>query len=77
MHRYRVEKVCTGEVEEVLRSGAPTNQQALNVRCRQLLAGYKVTKAEGVFVPAVQRSPSGKVDYRRARMTAEQRLAPD
>ncbi len=59
-----------------LRSGVPENWDALRVRCRQKLAGYKVPK-DAVFVQAVQRSPSGKADYRWARMTAEQRLAPN
>ena len=57
-----------------LRSGAPRNWDALRVRCRQKLAGYKVPR-EAVFVPAVQRSPTGKADYRWARSTAERGLA--
>lgn len=57
-----------------LRSGAPQNWDTLKARCRQKLAGYKVPK-EAVFVPAVQRSPTGKADYRWARNAAERGFA--
>ena len=50
-------------------AAAPT-LDALQVHAREHLAGYKVPR-DLVVVDAIQRSPSGKPDYRWARSTAE------
>jgi 3-oxocholest-4-en-26-oate---CoA ligase len=49
-----------------LRPGMAASTDALREHCRKTLAGYKVP-ARITFVTQVQRSPSGKADYRWAR----------
>ncbi|MFE0379213.1 acyl-CoA synthetase [Streptomyces inhibens] len=53
-----------------LRSGAaPLDLEGIQVHCRTRLAGYKVPRAV-VFTDRIQRSPSGKADYRWAKAVA-------
>ncbi|MGW6020376.1 acyl-CoA synthetase [Streptomyces sp. NPDC055099] len=53
-----------------LRDGAPPlDLEALQTHCRTHLAGYKIPRAV-VFTDEVQRSPSGKADYRWAKAVA-------
>jgi len=47
----------------------PPGAEELREHCRAHLAGYKLPR-EVVFVDAVQRSPSGKPDYRWAQEVA-------
>ena len=59
-----------------LRPGTAAGPDALREHCRGTLAGYKVP-ATITFVTQVQRSPSGKADYRWARaVLAGQEPAP-
>ncbi|MDX2703261.1 acyl-CoA synthetase [Streptomyces sp. PA03-6a] len=58
-----------------LREGAPAPSLAqIQTHCRARLAGYKVPRSL-VITPLIQRSPSGKADYRWARETAAQGAA--
>lgn len=43
--------------------------------CRQALAGYKIPRTI-VFVPRIRRSPAGKADYRWAKATVAELVAP-
>ncbi|MGW3464408.1 AMP-binding enzyme, partial [Streptomyces olivaceoviridis] len=53
-----------------LRAGAPRPSLAdIQSHCRSRLAGYKVPR-QLVITDAIQRSPSGKADYRWARQVA-------
>jgi fatty-acyl-CoA synthase len=52
-----------------LRSGAVADRKALLAAAEAHIARYKLPKAF-VFVPSIQRSPSGKADYRWAREQA-------
>jgi acyl-CoA synthetase (AMP-forming)/AMP-acid ligase II len=53
-----------------VREGAPEpTLAAIQTHCRTKLAGYKVPR-QLVIAPAIQRSPSGKADYRWARTVA-------
>ncbi|MBW5421828.1 AMP-binding protein [Streptomyces sp. BG9H] len=53
-----------------LRSGAPAlDLEAVQSHCRALLAGYKIPRTV-VFTDHIQRSPSGKADYRWAKAVA-------
>ncbi|MFF9850834.1 acyl-CoA synthetase [Streptomyces litmocidini] len=53
-----------------LRDGAgPLDLESLQAHCRQQLAGYKVPR-QLVLTHRIQRSPSGKADYRWARAVA-------
>ncbi|MFI1618825.1 acyl-CoA synthetase [Streptomyces lydicus] len=53
-----------------LRAGAaPLDLAAIQLHCRTRLAGYKVPRAV-VFTQHIQRSPSGKADYRWAKAVA-------
>ncbi|MFD7614987.1 acyl-CoA synthetase [Streptomyces sp. NPDC059828] len=53
-----------------LREGAGVlDLGAVQAHCRQRLAGYKIPR-QLVIAPAIQRSPSGKADYRWARAVA-------
>ncbi|MFG3115087.1 acyl-CoA synthetase [Streptomyces sp. NPDC048197] len=53
-----------------LRAGSgPLDLAALQAHCRTRLAGYKVPRAV-VFTDRIQRSPSGKADYRWAKAVA-------
>ncbi|WUD76597.1 acyl-CoA synthetase [Streptomyces sp. NBC_00510] len=55
-----------------LREGAPApSLEEIQTHCRARLAGYKVPRSL-VITPVIQRSPSGKADYRWARETAAQ-----
>ena len=56
-----------------LRAGMREDGEAIRAHVRQHLAGYKVPK-DIVFVPAVQRTPAGKADYRWAKGCAEDNL---
>ncbi len=56
-----------------LRAGAAPDEEALVAVCREHLAAYKSPKAF-VFVERVVRAPSGKADYRWARVTASEAL---
>ena len=53
-----------------LREGAAADEQALLAEAERHIARYKLPKAF-VFVDRIQRSPSGKADYRWAKATAE------
>ncbi|MER5885041.1 acyl-CoA synthetase [Streptomyces sp. NPDC001941] len=56
-----------------LREGAaPLDLEALQTHCRTRLAGYKVPR-QLVLTDRIQRSPSGKADYRWARSVATER----
>ncbi|WP_030559034.1 acyl-CoA synthetase [Streptomyces aureocirculatus] len=56
-----------------LRDGAGTvDLSALQTHCRSHLAGYKIPRAV-VFTDHIQRSPSGKADYRWARAVTSSR----
>jgi fatty-acyl-CoA synthase len=57
-----------------LREGARASEDALRDAVREHLAAYKLPKAF-VFVDAIERSPSGKADYRWARARALEALA--
>ncbi|MET9877734.1 acyl-CoA synthetase [Actinacidiphila glaucinigra] len=58
-----------------LREGAPAlSLEELQTHCRARLAGYKVPRSL-VLTPLVQRSPSGKADYRWARTVAAEGAA--
>ncbi|MFE6158159.1 acyl-CoA synthetase [Streptomyces sp. NPDC056486] len=53
-----------------LRDGAPSlDLEAIQTHCRTRLAGYKIPRA-AVFTTEIQRSPSGKADYRWAKSVA-------
>ncbi|MGW7368659.1 acyl-CoA synthetase [Streptomyces sp. NPDC054841] len=53
-----------------LRAGAsPLDLDSVQAHCRTRLAGYKIPR-QLVITPAIQRSPSGKADYRWARAVA-------
>ncbi|MEU6706055.1 acyl-CoA synthetase [Streptomyces wuyuanensis] len=53
-----------------LRQGAPAlDLESVQAHCRGRLAGYKIPR-QLVLAPAIQRSPSGKADYRWARAVA-------
>ncbi|MFG3308132.1 acyl-CoA synthetase [Streptomyces wuyuanensis] len=53
-----------------LRQGAPAlDLESVQAHCRSRLAGYKIPR-QLVLAPAIQRSPSGKADYRWARAVA-------
>ncbi|MFC5805266.1 acyl-CoA synthetase [Streptomyces formicae] len=53
-----------------LREGAgPLDLERVQEHCRARLAGYKIPR-QLVIAPAIQRSPSGKADYRWARAVA-------
>ncbi|MEU5001956.1 acyl-CoA synthetase [Streptomyces sp. NPDC021622] len=53
-----------------LRDGAgPLDLEAVQTHCRTRLAGYKIPRAV-VFTDHIQRSPSGKADYRWAKAVA-------
>ncbi|MEU9121516.1 acyl-CoA synthetase [Streptomyces sp. NPDC048506] len=53
-----------------LREGAaPLDLDGIQVHCRARLAGYKIPRAV-VFTDRIQRSPSGKADYRWAKAVA-------
>ncbi|WP_351225044.1 acyl-CoA synthetase [Streptomyces sp. NPDC002133] len=53
-----------------LREGAaPLDLDSVQAHCRSRLAGYKIPR-QLVITPAIQRSPSGKADYRWARAVA-------
>ncbi|MFI2457819.1 acyl-CoA synthetase [Streptomyces chengbuensis] len=53
-----------------LREGAPAlDLESVQAHCRSRLAGYKIPR-QLVLAPAIQRSPSGKADYRWARAVA-------
>ncbi|MFD4632420.1 acyl-CoA synthetase [Streptomyces sp. NPDC058284] len=53
-----------------LRDGAPAlDLTAVQSHCRERLAGYKIPRAV-VFTDLIQRSPSGKADYRWAKTVA-------
>ncbi|QEV21655.1 acyl-CoA synthetase [Streptomyces alboniger] len=53
-----------------LRGGAPSlDLEAVQAHCRALLAGYKIPRAV-VFTDHIERSPSGKADYRWAKAVA-------
>ncbi|MFJ2770683.1 acyl-CoA synthetase [Streptomyces sp. NPDC087300] len=55
-----------------LRTGAPSLDLAgVQTHCRTRLAGYKIPRAV-VFTDHIQRSPSGKADYRWAKTVAAQ-----
>ncbi|CAL9374137.1 acyl-CoA synthetase [Streptomyces albus] len=59
-----------------LRAGAaPLTGNDIQEHARTRLAGYKVPRTV-VLTDRIQRSPSGKADYRWARRTAEQAVAP-
>lgn len=49
--------------------GAALTLPELQQHCRRLLAGYKVPR--GLVITAIHRTPTGKVDHRWARATAE------
>ncbi|MFE7774942.1 acyl-CoA synthetase [Streptomyces sp. NPDC057445] len=54
-----------------LQEGAGTlDLESVQAHCRTRLAGYKIPR-QLVITPAIQRSPSGKADYRWARAVAE------
>ena len=53
-----------------LREGAEPDEAGLRAEAEQHIARYKLPKAF-VFVDAIQRSPSGKADYRWAKAQAE------
>jgi 3-oxocholest-4-en-26-oate---CoA ligase len=55
-----------------LRAGAAVDEGALRAEAERHIARYKVPKSFR-FVDAIQRSPSGKADYRWARRVAEER----
>ncbi|MFE0629127.1 acyl-CoA synthetase [Streptomyces sp. NPDC058864] len=58
-----------------LREGAPAlSLEAVQNHCRARLAGYKVPRSL-VVTPLIQRSPSGKADYRWARTVAAEAAA--
>lgn len=48
---------------------APLGLEAVQTHCRTLLAGYKIPRSV-VFTDHIQRSPSGKADYRWAKTVA-------
>jgi acyl-CoA synthetase (AMP-forming)/AMP-acid ligase II len=53
-----------------LRADAPAlDLEGVQRHCRALLAGYKIPRAV-VFTDHIQRSPSGKADYRWAKAVA-------
>ena len=59
------------EVVAVVQLAAPATPQELEAHAAKAIARYKLPKG-WVFVDKVQRSPSGKADYRWAREVAEQ-----
>ncbi|MER6999368.1 acyl-CoA synthetase [Streptomyces sp. NPDC000410] len=60
-----------------LREGADAlDLQAVQAHCRTRLAGYKIPR-QLVVAPAIQRSPSGKADYRWARAVATADAEPN
>lgn len=56
--------------------GASPDLETIQAHCRDHIAGYKVPR-ELILVDRVERSPSGKADYRWARDQAERHLAGD
>jgi acyl-CoA synthetase (AMP-forming)/AMP-acid ligase II len=59
-----------------LREGAaPLTGEGVSTHCRTRLAGYKVPRTV-VFSDRIQRSPSGKADYRWAKETAQAATRP-
>ncbi|MEU6125170.1 acyl-CoA synthetase [Streptomyces sp. NPDC047123] len=50
-------------------SADPLDLEKIQTHCRSLLAGYKIPRAV-VFTDRIQRSPSGKADYRWAKAVA-------
>ncbi|NNL64684.1 MAG: acyl-CoA synthetase, partial [Myxococcales bacterium] len=52
------------------REGASPTLASIQTHCREHVAGYKIPR-ELHLVPAVERSPSGKPDYRWAQRVAE------
>jgi fatty-acyl-CoA synthase len=56
-----------------LRAGAPPSEDELRAACEQHIARYKLPRAF-VFVDEIQRSPSGKADYRWAKARAGEAL---
>ncbi|MFM7509149.1 MAG: AMP-binding protein, partial [Actinomycetota bacterium] len=58
-----------------LRSGARASDEELIVVAAETVARYKLPKAV-IRVPTVQRSPSGKADYRWARAVANNEITP-
>ncbi|MFE9403237.1 acyl-CoA synthetase [Streptomyces sp. NPDC006530] len=58
-------------VVQVRDGAARPTLEAIQTHCRTRLAGYKVPR-QLVIAPAIQRSPSGKADYRWARSVASE-----
>ncbi|APY84962.1 acyl-CoA synthetase [Streptomyces alfalfae] len=56
-------------VVQLRRSAAGLDLAAVQTHCRALLAGYKIPRSV-VFTDRIQRSPSGKADYRWAKAVA-------
>ncbi|MFF3641497.1 acyl-CoA synthetase [Streptomyces sp. NPDC002564] len=56
-------------------SADPLDLEKIQTHCRSLLAGYKIPRAV-VFTDRIQRSPSGKADYRWAKAVAAGDQAP-
>ena len=83
LHRDVADAVVVGLPDETwgeavtalveLRPGAAADEAALRHHVREQLAGYKAPKRI-VFVEAVGRAPSGKVDYKGARQRAREAL---
>ena len=57
-----------------LRAGHPATFTGLDEHVRMHVAGYKAPR-DVVVVPTIQRSPSGKPDYRWGRSVVEDALA--
>ena len=53
-----------------LRKGIETSNESLLTECSRHIARYKLPK-DFIFTDAIQRSPSGKADYRWAREQVE------
>ena len=51
------------------------DEAQLTAHVRQRLAGFKSPKRV-LFVDSIGRAPNGKVDYKRCKATAVERLAP-
>ncbi|MFH8609832.1 acyl-CoA synthetase [Streptomyces sp. NPDC018029] len=56
-------------VVQLRADSAPLTLEAVQTHCRTLLAGYKIPRSV-VFTDHIQRSPSGKADYRWAKTVA-------
>ena len=56
------------------RDGHTVDADALNAHCRETLAAYKVPK-QVVVVDSLERSPSGKADYKRLREVAQEKTS--